>query len=126
MSNSYMDKVKKTRDQLNEVGPGFCAMKWLNETLYLQTGDNHSCYHPRPHHIPLNEVQDDPSALHNTKFKKLVRKEMLEGKRPEECYYCWNVEDLSGEHFSDRMFHSASSWVTKEDIDLIKNSPWDT
>lgn len=124
MSDGYMDHVKRTRDKLNEVGPGFCAMKWIKETLYLQTGDNHSCYHPRPHHIPLEEVMADPSALHNTKFKKEQRKIMLEGGRPEECYYCWNIEDLPGEHFSDRMFHSASSWV-KDDINLIKTMPWD-
>lgn len=125
MSNSYMDKVKKTRDLLNEVGRGFCAMKWLNETLYLQTGDNHSCYHPRPHHIPLHELKDNPSALHNTEYKKHQRKTMLEGGRPNECYYCWNIEDLPGEHFSDRMFHSASDWVTQEDLNLIKTLPWD-
>jgi len=124
MSDNYMNRVKETRDSLNEVGPGFCAMKWLNETLYLQTGDNHSCYHPRPHHIPLQEIEENPNALHNTKFKKSVRKEMLEGKRPEECYYCWNVEDLDGEHYSDRMFHSASNWVSKEDLNLIKRSHW--
>lgn len=125
MTNNYMDRVKSTRDKLNETGPGFCAMKWLNETLYLQTGDNHSCYHPRPHHVPLEELKQNPSALHNTNFKKKVRKEMLEGGRPKECYYCWNIEDLAGEHYSDRMFHSASDWVTDEDIELIKNSPWD-
>lgn len=124
MSEGYIKHVQKTRDKLNSVGPGFCAMKWLNETLYLQTGDNHSCYHPRPHHVPLDELKDNPSALHNTKFKKQVRKEMLEGGRPEECYYCWNIEDLDGDHYSDRMFHSASEWV-KDDIDLIKNLPWD-
>ena len=120
-----MDRVKNTRDKLNLVGPGFCPMKWLNETLYLQTGDNHSCYHPRPHHIPLEEVTKDVSALHNTNHKKLVRKEMLDGKRPDECYYCWNVEDLDGEHFSDRMFHSSSNWVDNSDIDLITTSSWD-
>jgi len=125
MSKSYLDKVKNTRDQLNEVGPGFCAMKWLNETLYLQTGDNHSCYHPRPHHVPLDELAKDPSALHNTEFKKQQRKIMLEGGRPDECYYCWNIEDLPGEHFSDRMFHSSSEWITQEDLDLIKQMPWD-
>jgi len=124
MADKYLDHVAKTRDKLNEVGPGFCAMKWLNETLYLQSGDNHSCYHPRPHHIPLVEIQDNPSALHNTKFKKQQRKTMLEGGRPDECYYCWNIEDLPGEHFSDRMFHSASDWV-KDDIDVIKKMPWD-
>ena len=30
---------------------------------------------------------------------------MLEGKRPVECDYCWNVEDNSNE-FSDRTFKS--------------------
>jgi len=50
---------------------------------------------------------------------------MLEGGRPDECYYCWNIEDLPGEHYSDRMFHSASPWI-KNDIDIIKNmSPED-
>ena len=123
--NEYLDHVKKTRDKLNEVGAGFCAMKWLNETLYLQNGTNHSCYHPRPHHIPLHEIDKDPSALHNTTYKKMQRKTMLEGGRPDECYYCWNIEDLPGEHYSDRMFHSASPWV-KNDIDIIKNmSPED-
>ena len=125
MSDDYLKHVAKTRDALNEVGPGFCSMKWLNETLYLQSGDNHSCYHPRPHHIPLVELKDNPSALHNTQYKKQQRKTMLEGGRPDECYYCWNIEDLPGEHFSDRMFHSASEWISEEDFNLIKTSPWD-
>tara|TARA_B100000902_G_scaffold30265_1_gene36240 strand:+ start:3739 stop:4878 length:1140 start_codon:yes stop_codon:yes gene_type:complete len=31
--------------------------------------------------------------LHNTKQKMEQRKDMLEGGRPAECFYCWNVED---------------------------------
>ena len=50
-----VDHIKEVRDKLNDVGCGFCAMKWLHETLYLHTGDNHSCYHPGPQHIPLAE-----------------------------------------------------------------------
>ena len=64
---SRVDDIKDVRDRLNKVGKGFCAMKWLHETLYLHTGDNHSCYHPRPQRIPLEEIAADPSALHNTK-----------------------------------------------------------
>lgn len=116
--------IKETRDRLNKVGPGFCAMKWLHQTLYLHTGDNHSCYHPRPHHIPLVEIEADPSALHNTKFKKEQRKQMLEGKRPSECYYCWNIEDLEGEHISDRMIHSSSNFAVDE-IENLAKLPWD-
>lgn len=119
--DEYTDSIAK---RLNKVGPGFCAMKWLHQTLYLHTGDNHSCYHPRPHHIPLHEIKENPSALHNTKFKKQQRKTMLEGGRPDECYYCWNIEDLPGEHLSDRMFHSGSRFAEPILEDLAK-LPWD-
>ncbi len=119
-----INRIKHTRDRLNAVGPGMCAMKWLHQTLYLHTGDNHSCYHPRPHHIPLEEIQEDPSALHNTKYKKEQRKTMLEGGRPDECYYCWNIEDLEGDHISDRMGHSSSNYAVNE-IENLAKLPWD-
>ena len=127
MPNYYdpmLDEVRNTRDKLNKVGKGFCLMKWQTETLYLHTGDNHSCYHPRPHRIPLEEIAVNPSALHNTSWKKQQRKKMLEGGRPEECYYCWNIEDLEGDHISDRMIHSNSHYAI-EDYDTIKNLNWE-
>jgi organic radical activating enzyme len=117
-------RIDAVAERLNKVGPGFCAMKWLHQTLYLHTGDNHSCYHPRPHHIPIDEIKKDPSALHNTQWKKEQRKTMLEGGRPDECYYCWNIEDLPGEHLSDRMFHSASDYAIDE-IENLAKLPWD-
>lgn len=116
--------IKNVRDRLNKVGPGFCAMKWLHQTLYLHTGDNHSCYHPRPHHIGLDEIAVNASALHNTRWKKEQRKTMLEGGRPEECYYCWNIEDLPGEHISDRMIHSSSDFAEPL-IEKLAELPWD-
>jgi organic radical activating enzyme len=119
--DKHVDAVAK---RLNKIGPGFCAMKWLHETLYLHTGDNHSCYHPRPKHIEIEEIQKNPAALHNTDWKKQQRKTMLEGGRPEECYYCWNIEDLEGEHLSDRMFHSSSPFAEPILEDLAK-LPWD-
>jgi len=122
--DNRVEHIKGVRDRLNKVGPGFCAMKWLHQTLYLHTGDNHSCYHPRPHHIPLEEIKIDASALHNTKWKKQQRKTMLEGGRPEECYYCWNIEDLEGEHISDRMIHSASDF-SEPLIEQLAELPWD-
>jgi len=115
--------IKNVRDRLNKIGAGFCAMKWLHQTLYLHTGDNHSCYHPRPHHIPLHEIAEDPSALHNTNYKKEQRKKMLEGDRPDECYYCWNIEDLPGEHLSDRMIHSSSDFAEPM-IEKLAELPW--
>jgi len=124
MQESRVTFIKNVRDRLNKVGEGFCAMKWLHQTLYLHTGDNHSCYHPRPHHIPLDEIAIDPSALHNTKWKMQQRKTMLEGGRPEECYYCWNIEDLPGEHISDRMIHSSSDF-SEPLIESLAELPWD-
>jgi organic radical activating enzyme len=122
--SQYLQHVKFVRDKLNKISPSFCTMKWLNQTLYLHTGDNHSCYHPRPHHINLDEIADNPAALHNTKWKKEQRKKMLEGQRPQECYYCWNIEDLPGEHISDRMIHSASDYSV-DYIDEVAKLPWD-
>ena len=116
--------VKNVRDRLNAVSPSFCTQKWLHQTLYLHTGDNHSCYHPRPHHIGLDEIAADPSALHNTKWKKEQRKKMLEGERPDECYYCWNIEDLEGDHISDRMIHSSSDY-SEPIIEKLAELPWD-
>lgn len=124
MSDSYTLKIRDTKSQLNQVGPGFCLMKWLHETLYLHMGDNHSCYHPRPHKISRDEIAFNPSALHNTYQKKQARKQMLEGGRPDECYYCWNIEDLPGDHFSDRMIHSTSTWA-RDDLEIVKKLAWD-
>ncbi len=122
--SSYYDSILETKEKLNKVGKGFCLMKWQTETLYLHMGDNHSCYHPRPRRIGLHEIENNPSALHNTKWKKQQRKTMLEGGRPDECYYCWNIEDLKGDHISDRFIHSTSDYAIK-DYDTIKNLPWD-
>jgi organic radical activating enzyme len=72
----------------------------------------------------LDEIKEDPSALHNTKWKKQQRKTMLEGGRPEECYYCWNIEDLPGEHISDRMIHSSSDFAEPL-IEKLAELPWD-
>ncbi len=39
------------------------------------------------------------------------REKMLKGERPQECSYCWSVEDLSHEHLSDRHYRSAEEWA---------------
>ncbi len=111
--------VKK---KLDATGCGFCLAKWTQVTIHLGTGLTHSCHHPVQHKIPLRELENNPSALHNTRYKKKRRKEMLEGKRPSECNFCWNVEDNS-EHFSDRTFKSAEPW-SLDQMEKIKSSKW--
>lgn len=105
------------KNELDNVGCGMCLAKWTQVTLQLQSGHNHSCHHPKTHKISKEEIVRNPSALHNTKYKKLRRKEMLEGKRPEECSYCWDTEDTSN-RFADRVFKSSEdwSWPYKEEI----------
>jgi len=100
---------EKTKERLDDVGCGFCLAKWTQVTMHLSMGMTHSCHHPSPHKIPIDEIERNPSALHNTRFKKQKRREMLSGKRPEECNYCWNVED-TGNSFSDRIYKSSEPW----------------
>jgi organic radical activating enzyme len=80
----------------------FCIEKWISSTIYLHTGTTHSCHHPGPHEIPLQEIKFNPRALHNTEYKKQQRQIMLDGSRPAECEYCWRSEDSNGTIRSDR------------------------
>ena len=101
----YYNSSHGTLEKLNQVSPSFCLAKWYNVSIHIPTGQTHSCYHPKSHHIPLKEIKIDVSALHNTKYKKEQRKKMLEGERPEECEFCWQIED-SGTQLSDRAYRS--------------------
>jgi sulfatase maturation enzyme AslB (radical SAM superfamily) len=103
-SKYYYDSENVFKE-LNEVSESFCLAKWYNVSIHIPTGRTHSCYHPRSHHIPIEEIKIDVSALHNTKYKKEQRKLMLEGKRPSECNFCWQIED-SGNQLSDRAYRS--------------------
>jgi organic radical activating enzyme len=110
------------KSKLDGVGCGFCLAKWSQVTIHLDKGLTHSCHHPSPHKIPLRELRNNPSALHNTRFKKKKRREMLNGKRPKECDFCWNVEDNSNS-FSDRTLKSAEPWAWDQ-FEKIKSSNW--
>jgi len=108
---SELQKLEETKEKLDNISPSFCLAKWLQVTLHLQTGHTHSCHHPNTHKIPLPELEDNPSAIHNTEYKKSVRKQMLEGVRPKECNYCWHVEDNNT--FSDRVYKSSEeTWAS--------------
>jgi organic radical activating enzyme len=102
-----MPELKKTIQIINDISPSFCAAKWYNATIWLGNGRTASCHLPPAHTIPLEEIKTNPSALHNTNFKKQRREEMLTGVRCEECAYCWTVEDANNPNvFSDRVYKS--------------------
>lgn len=100
------------RNELNAKSPSLCLAKWLQVTINLQNGTGHSCHHPIVHKIPLDEIEKSPSALHNTSYKKLQRERMKQGQRPEECNYCWRIEDASPDNFSDRTVKSSEDWAS--------------
>ena len=51
---------------------------------------------------------------------------MLEGKRPEGCNYCWNVEDMGCDYISDRKQRTLSIHEgDKSRLPTIINNPWD-
>jgi len=103
--SKYLNDSESVFSALNKVSPSFCLAKWFNVSIHIPTGRTHSCYHPPTHQIPPLEVAVDVSALHNTSWKKIQRKDMLEGKRPSECSFCWQIED-SGTQLSDRAYRS--------------------
>jgi len=103
--SGYILNAQTVFEELNQVSPSFCLAKWFNVSLHIPTGQTHSCYHPRSHKIPMEEVAIDVSALHNTKYKKEQRRAMLDGERPQECSFCWETED-NGDSLSDRAYRS--------------------
>lgn len=112
--------LKPVKEELDSIGCGMCLAKWTQVTIHLGPGITHSCHHVGAHKIPLDEIKNNPNALHNTIEKKMRRKEMREGKRPKECDYCWRIEDNTQE-YSDRVWKSAANW-SQVDKDLIFNS----
>ena len=115
-------RIKKFIPIMNEISPTFCMAKWHHTTIYLQTGETHSCYHPAPHKIPLDEIKSDPSALHNTKEKISQRAAMINGEKPSGCNYCWNIEAMGSEYISDRHERNASIF-TEHRLGAIKANP---
>jgi len=116
--NKWFRERVEYKQELDSISPSFCAAKWTQTTIHLGLGHTHSCHHPRTHVIPIAEISKDPSALHNTEFKKNVRQQMLDGIRPKECDYCWKVED-AGEPLSDRILKSAESWSRPYIDDIV-------
>jgi pyruvate-formate lyase-activating enzyme len=115
-------KLEKFKEELDSISPSMCFAKWKQVTLHLHNGHNHSCHHPRTHKTPLEELINDPSALHNTLYKKQQQQLMLDGKRPSECDYCWRVEDNNTPGvYSDRYLKSMDrNWASPYKDEIVK------
>jgi len=119
-SESFLEYKTRVMDPKSA---SFCGAKWYNATIWLGHGHTVSCHLPASHDIPLEELNDNPSAIHNTPHKKKMRKMMLEGDRPSECYKCWAVEDEGEDRISERVFKT----IQYNDLDLnsIPLRKWD-
>lgn len=91
---------------LDTKSASFCGAKWYNATIWLGSGMTTSCHHPLPHAIPKDQLEYNPTVLHNTDQKKLERAMMQRGERPKGCEYCWRIEDTSNQAISDRPYKS--------------------
>jgi uncharacterized Fe-S radical SAM superfamily protein PflX len=111
VNQEHFNRLKLVRDHnLASVSPSFCLAKWTQSTIYLFNGHTHSCHHPGTHKIKVEDIGRKPSGLHNTPEKLERRQEMLDGKFPTECDYCWRIERLGTDHLSDRVYKSAATW----------------
>ena len=99
----------------------FCGAKWYNATIWLGSGQTTSCHHPLPHQIDLDEVKNNPKALHNTQKKKMEREQMQKGERPSGCEYCWKIEDMGRDSISDRVYKTVI--YSDEDLDHACRTP---
>jgi hypothetical protein len=118
-NESFADYKKRLIDPVSD---SYCAAKWLNATIWLGNGQTTSCHHPLGHQIDASELEQNPSAIHNTQHKKLMRKMMQEGTRPQECEYCWKIEDLGRNSISDRVYKTAV--FDEEHIQATANADW--
>lgn len=99
------------------VSPTYCAAKWFEGTIWLDKGVTASC-----HHTPLDPIKllpGKPESLFNSPNKILDRVDMMMGKRPAGCSYCWDIEDAGG--VSDRRIKSKSlltkvNWHKKTEL----------
>jgi hypothetical protein len=116
------DSLEFKKEILDTKSSTFCGAKWYNATIWLGNGATTSCHHPPPHQIDADEIRKDPSALHNTIYKKLIRKEMQEGIQSRECEYCWKIENLDKNLVSDRVYKS--NIYSNKDLERAFNSNW--
>ena len=101
-----MNDLEFKQQVLDPKTKSFCAAKWYNATIWLGSGMSTSCHHPPAHLINKQELDVNPSAIHNTVEKKIDRLNMQLGNRPRGCEYCWKIEDMGVDAISDRVYKS--------------------
>jgi len=94
-----------------------CVYPWMNLSI-----GSHGEFRPCCNAIGSKEVQEnikdkenyDVGTLLKTRTMSFLRDEMLQGKRPELCSRCWNIEDSGNKSFRD-----FANSVFREEYDRI-------
>lgn len=119
-----IDRINEINNMMtDEVSNTFCLAKWHHTTIYLHRGQTHSCYHPKPHDIPLDLLAKDPGVLHNTPEKIQERIDMFNGEQTSGCQYCWNVENMGEDYVSDRKIRNSSIYTQERMDEILYNPP---
>jgi len=88
-----MNYKKFKIEKLDSISPTFCAAKWIAPNFYLYAGTTSSCQLPEPGPIDISSLKHDINNIDSTVEKIEQRRLMLQGKRPDKCANCWQVED---------------------------------
>lgn len=102
-------KILEIKEKLNNISPTFCTLPWLHSSIYMHNGTTHSCCHPPLHSINIKELEQNPSSLHNTKRKKVLRNDILSGIQNSDCDFCWNIENDG--KISDRILWNGTRYA---------------
>lgn len=112
------------QNTLDKISASFCGAKWFESTIWLNSGLTASCHHTPAHKISREDILENPAALHNTKHKMSMRRLMQKGIRPEECEYCWKLEDMAPSAISDRVLKTER--LAPNDIASAQSNLWNT
>ena len=104
-----------------KIKDSFCSAKWLMATMHFGMGENHSCYHPPIHRWNLEDAKRDPSMLHNTQHKIEQRRQMMNGEKPKECYYCFDMEAINPNVISDRKRFTNEQYAIERRQEILDN-----
>lgn len=103
------------------LSKSLCLAKWQQTSLLIPVAATHSCHHPVPHSLDCEKITSNPQMLFHTLENVRDRQQMLAGKRPQGCSYCWNIEDSGG--ISDRISKSSEAWAEPHLANILQKSP---
>jgi organic radical activating enzyme len=96
------------------INKSFCSAPWTS-MFYNKNGARTCCTNSE-------FVPGSPTNFRNSQFLKDIKKEFLEGKRPESCNNCWELEDAGLESIRTTVYNSVTSVDTNN---LTIDSPVD-